>query len=254
MNIAQIRSRLPGGHAARPSQPRLNDVFIVEFPKSGITWLSMLLANMSLAESGLAERATYGSINQYVPDLHMNADFGDLPYHRPNVRLIKSHAEYDPSYIMTIYLVRHPLAVMKSYFNFARAFEGDQVEDIATFVRSEKKGIPAWKRHVHSWLGGKTGASRVLTVRYEDLVADTEAQLARISDTYGWHMSNASMEEAIRLCTVERMQAGESNLHTGKLHEGKVFVKSGAKTEISPEVEAYIRESCASELAALGYD
>lgn len=254
MSIAHIRSKLPGAHAARPSQPRLNDFFIVEFPKSGITWLSMMLANMSLAESGLAERATYGSINQHVPDLHMNPDFGDLAYHRPNVRFIKSHSEFDPTYLMAIYLVRHPLAVMKSYFNYARAFQGDPVKDFDSFVRSPKKGIGAWKHHVESWLGGGTGPSRVLTVRYEDLLADAGEQLARVSDTFGWHISNQSMEEAISLASVEKMKASEDNLRSGKLDAARTFVKSGEQLEVEAETEAFILESCKDELLALGYD
>jgi hypothetical protein len=42
-----------------PKNPRHDDFYVVEFPKSGITWLTAILANVALIESGRKEIASY---------------------------------------------------------------------------------------------------------------------------------------------------------------------------------------------------
>jgi hypothetical protein len=45
-----------------------NDVFLVEFPKSGITWLSFLIANSLLKNHD--ENVTFYNYHKYIADIH----------------------------------------------------------------------------------------------------------------------------------------------------------------------------------------
>ena len=142
------------------SNPQHNDVYIVEFPKSGITWLSTLLANVALVSSGRKEIANFTAAHLYIPDIHLTRNISEPIYHTPPVRLIKSHAKFNPNYLFVILLVRHPLNVMKSYYRYLREL-GVNVGDFNNFIQSEKYGIPEWKRHVNSWLTGGVIAQRL---------------------------------------------------------------------------------------------
>ena len=53
-----------------PINPKHDDVYIVEFPRSGITWLSTLIANVNLLASSLilvipSESLVYGAFTTF---------------------------------------------------------------------------------------------------------------------------------------------------------------------------------------------
>ena len=80
-----------------PTKQKNSDIYIVEFPKSGITWFSTLIANINLIESHSIQRATFYNIQQLVPDIHMNRNVLDSPmWETPKCRFIKSHFEFCP--------------------------------------------------------------------------------------------------------------------------------------------------------------
>jgi len=64
--------------------PQHNDVYVVEFPKSGVTWLSTILANMALISSGREEVASFTGLQIFVPDIHVTRDVGRVAHRTPN--------------------------------------------------------------------------------------------------------------------------------------------------------------------------
>lgn len=236
-----------------PRDPRHSDVYLVEFPKSGVTWLSVLIGNAALIESGRSEIATFATSNLYVPDIHLSRHVGDLPYHRPPCRVIKSHAAFTPDYLFVVYLARHPLAVMKSYFTYLRQYGPEQPGSFDTFVRSEKFGIPAWRRHVRSWLTGPSGHSRILVLRYEDLLEDGGAELSRIGDAFGWSLGEAAIAEAVERSRAEKMAANEAAFHRYNRRQDTQFVRRPFEGEVGSGTVTFIETCCADELTLLGY-
>src|ERR1700680_1912974 len=90
-----------------PVNPLISDLYLVEFPKFGVTWLSFILANINLLVAGESRLATYFNINDLIPDIQYSRDL-PLPDHRfPGFRIIKSHSPYNPSYKKVILLVRN---------------------------------------------------------------------------------------------------------------------------------------------------
>jgi len=100
-----------------PKNPMHDDIYIVEFPKSGITWLQHILGNIELQLVGKKDKhITFYNHHKYLPDIHQikgaNINrFLDRTF-------IKSHSEYNPYYYFVIYLIRNPFDVMVSYYNF----------------------------------------------------------------------------------------------------------------------------------------
>ena len=50
--------------------PMHDDIYIVEFPKSGVTWLSHILCNIELQLIDRNEIATMYNIHRYIVDVH----------------------------------------------------------------------------------------------------------------------------------------------------------------------------------------
>jgi hypothetical protein len=235
-------------------RPCHNDVYIVEFPKSGITWLSCLLANAALLESGRREVASFTAAHQFVPDIHVTRHIGQMPYHTPPVRLIKSHAHYNRNYVFVIYLVRHPLGVMKSYFRFLRDVNGDIYGGFDDFCRSDRWGVNAWRRHVNSWLIGKVTAQRLHLVRYEDLTTNTTREVHLIARNFGWNLQDHSIERAVALSSMTEMQASERLYQSRNPRYPMMFVGGLNDFAVSPETVAFIQSKCETELTMLGYE
>ena len=234
------------------NNPRHSDIYIVEFPKSGLTWFSTMLANMALISSGSAMRATFASVRNYVPSVYRGRDIGPMPYHIPPVRFIKSHSQFNPNYIIVFYLVRKPLDVMKSYFRYRRAF-GAATGSFSDFVKSDKFGIPAWKRHINSWCTGDLVNQQLTLVRYEDLLRDPVAELAAINTIYGWNINSAVLESAAEMSASRIMKSNEQLYSARNPRYTMEFVRGNDTVAVDEATLKYIEQQCQPELELLGY-
>ncbi|GGD30935.1 sulfotransferase domain-containing protein [Croceicoccus pelagius] len=232
------------------NDPRVSDLYVVEYPKSGVTWLCTLLGNLAALESGSKAVVNYTNSIAWVPDIHISRNIGEPLHSWPPQRMIKSHARFQREYTFALYLARHPVAVMKSYYRYAAAFQGAQFEDFGAFLRSEKYGVDTWRDHVRSWLGRRPSHHRILLVRYEDLLDDAAAQLMRISDVFGWNVDADHARIAAQRSSADNMQANEGALGIG----GPKFVKQASTASVTEADLAFIHERCAEEMAMLGYD
>lgn len=251
MDIMRIRNRRNLKTTA--IRPQHNDVYLVEFPKSGITWLSCLLANAALAESGRPEIASFTAAHQFIPDIHITRQIASLPYDKPPVRMIKSHATYNPNYIFVIYLVRHPLSVMKSYFRFSKQTNGVSQSNFDKFCRSKKNGVPAWKRHINSWLLSKNMGQRIHLIKYEDLLICPKQELNMISKNFGWNLRDSSIEKSVLLSCKEQMSDSEETYRSRNPRYRMKFVGGGDDFDVSMTTRTFIEDQCQSELQLLGY-
>lgn len=158
------------------------------FPKSGVTYLSFLMFH-SLFPDGCD---IHDLERKYILDIHAypNATFGDS--NAP--RLIKSHFPYNPAIpanraiSRAIYLMRHPIDVMMSAWDFGGLIGGvprdTQAPEMRSFVQrwlmtgGEYAPFGSWLGHVRSWLGQRSVPIHV--VLYERLVDDPASELESI--------------------------------------------------------------------------
>lgn len=234
-----------------PADPSHNDVYIVEFPKSGITWLSMLLANVALVASNRQEVATFASVPLYVPDIHMTRYIRPMVYDTPPVRFIKSHARYNPYYNFVILLVRHPVDVMSSYYRFLKG-QGVDVGEFEDFIWSPSWGVARWKDHVNSWFSAPDMSQRLCVVRYENLVTDPKKELHQLFDIFGWNLPDIAIGRAMDLSSVEKMKGDEGRYRIRNPRYALEFVK-GPSLQIPDDVRRFILSECREELDLLGY-
>jgi hypothetical protein len=253
MSLARglLRGRLNDRHF--PHDPQATDIFLVEFPKSGVTWLSCLVANSALIESGRVERATYASVNLHVPDIHQTRNIGELCYSIPHARFIKSHAFKHKRYVYVIYLVRDPKSVMLSYYRFRKYHDPEFALDYADFLADSGLGLPAWKKHVLGWVSEDGRGTRMHLVRYEDLLVDPLGCLSELNTNFGFGWSVDAMTEAVKLSSIGKMQEQERLFAKNAPFHKFNFVAGGLNDSDMTKLNDHIDELCQEERRLLGY-
>jgi hypothetical protein len=194
-------------------------VSLSAFPKSGVTYLSFLLFY-----SFFSDQQDIHEIEQkYILDIHAypGATFAD-----PTApRLIKSHFPYNPAIpavrltAKAIYLMRHPIDVMMSAWDYEHLVAGaapDQKSPafrayVQRWLMSGGLMMPQfgpWIQHVRSWLGQTAIPLHLVT--YENLVDNPARELKSIIDFIGIDVAPERQQIAIERSSMKSMAALES--------------------------------------------
>jgi hypothetical protein len=182
-----------------------DDVFLVSFPKSGNTWTRFLVANLLYPE----RRPDFRNIGMLVPDLE---EITRRHLERiPRPRILKSHQYFDPRYRRVVYIVRDPRDVALSQYHFHRKrrliaddypLETFTKEFLADFVQP----YGSWAENVASWLGPRDGSDGFLLLRYEDMLANTQTELAKIGAFLGVPTSPEQLAVAVENSSADVMR------------------------------------------------
>ncbi len=191
-----------------PADPRQDDLYIVEFPKSGITWLSTIIANIYIHINNKNDKefVTFFNIKKYMCEIGLNNNvfIGNLMENR----IIRSHSTFNPYYLMTIYILRNPFDVMISYYNYMQSlgWKGDFIK----FIKSEEHGIYAWKKHVNGWINESHGDNQMIhLIKYEDLMMNTFFEIKKILNNLGLKVDDDIIKEAIEHSSLDNMKKSE---------------------------------------------
>ena len=236
-------------------EPSSRDFYICEFPKSGVTFLTVLIANALLIANGYRARATFASVRNYIADLCVGEQVTSHTFQDPPTRFYKIHSVFSPQFIHSLYLVRHPVDVMASNLRYAIGrgwWQSDKTED---FLDHPILGIEAWKRHVQGWLVDNSFASDVIFIhllRYEDLVANSEKELRAIDANFGWQLPEDAITGAVEAASRENMRIQEATYRQHNPNHQFEFV-SPSGSEVAPDFRQRIMASCDKELQLLGY-
>jgi hypothetical protein len=240
-----------------------DDTFLVSYPKSGNTWARLLIANL-LSPGAPAD---FRTINLLVPDPSSESKrhFNRMP--RP--RVIKSHFVFDPLYPRVIYIVRDPRDVAVSEYHYQRKTRvigddyslGDYVQRFIAGETYPENG--SWGEHVTGWLAAREDDPRFLLVLYEDLLARTLDELARIAAFLGIPASHERLREVVELSSADRMrkleaqQSDASSLMRGSRKDVS-FVRSaksgGWKSALPEPIVEKIEAAWAPVMRHLGYE
>jgi Sulfotransferase domain len=209
-------------------------VSLSAFPKSGVTYLSFLLFHSLFSDDCNIHELEL----KYIIDIHAypNARFANPQ----GPRLIKSHFPYRPDLPAVgltkkaIYLIRDPIDVMMSVWDFERLIKGSargtESAEFRAYVRHwlESGGLyvpefGSWLQHVRSWLGQT--AIPVHLVSYRNLVDMPEVELAAILGFLGITVPLDRQRIAIERSSMKSMAALETE-EVEKHVEG-IFFRNG---------------------------
>ncbi len=195
-------------------------IWLASFPKSGSTWLRFITAHLlfDVGEDNPGVRAM-------VPSFH---DWrGDLTYSWQGAHPVKIHlaAEFIPRRTAThsaIYIIRNPLDVVDSainYFKPSAAARDDIINQFCQYGSTEPwystLNYTSWDNNADSWINGKHDFP-LLTLRYEDLLEDTQSNVRRIADFLAVDTSAAKIKKVVKETSFKQMKKVEDQeLETG---------------------------------------
>ncbi len=184
------------------------DIFIGTYPRSGTTWMQMIL--YQLTTDG---EMNIGHIAEVCPWFERAAvnrrDLEKLP----SPRIFKSHLPY----LFTpkrkgkyIYVARNGKDVAVSFFNFYKSHFRYR-HGFDRFFEDFLRGwvvYGSWFQHVRGWWRHRNRPN-VLFLRYEDMIADLEGAIGKIIDFCGFHVPPEQMPRILDRCAFAYMKRHE---------------------------------------------
>jgi hypothetical protein len=261
--IAGVRRALRLHRPGRELNILPDDTFLVSYPKSGNTWVRLLLANLLSP----TEPADFAAINRLVPD--PAAQNKRLFDRMPRPRVIKSHFCFDPRYPKVIYIVRDPRDVVISEYHYQRKTR--RISDDYTLEEYVPRFLSgktwpengSWAQHVATWVTARDGDPGFLLIRYETLLASTTQELARMASFLGISVTSQRLFEVVerssadRMRTLEALQSEQSSLMKGS-RKDIAFVRSaksgGWKSDLTEPLVAKIEAAWSPIMRYLGYE
>jgi len=158
------------------------DVYIVSFPKSGRTWLKMLLGKTIAQLFDINDKKILNIFeitrDNPIPGVQFTHDGTDQQYARSYQNLVSDKTRFLGKKV--VLLVREPRdLVVSNYFQATRrenAYKGD----ISIFIRDPRYGIKKILMFYKDWNSEKSKNIEKYVVRYEDLHSNTCGELEEI--------------------------------------------------------------------------
>jgi len=231
-------------------------VWLVSYPRSGNTWLRLLLANVQYPEKVRG----YVDIDKLTPDIHQKpwrevcAGEG---FRQPV--FVKSHHAILNLYYdwKVVYLYRdgRDVALSCYYYGMWAGTVGG-TEAFKDYLRNKflpgKVPFGRWKIHVAVWMGSGLGLN-FLPIRYEDMLKDPAAELRKVLKYAGMEVSDEIITQAVDRVSFDRCRerAGPEGVHRLKL--GLRGRDGGWREVFDEEMKAWFWEDSGRTLTKLGY-
>lgn len=272
-------------------------MWLASYPKSGSTWLRTMLSALLSPEHEVDLHDLVGRATLDTPsslDEELGFDPAELSpdalnevraaafrraaaltpattptfqkTHLANIALRGGSRLFDEKSGRAVYLVRDPRDVAVSYSHYiaepvttvVEAMCGDQTVlgraqlDRPTFLQQP---MGSWSGHAQSWVDSPS--LPVLTVRYEDLLADPGGQLGRVADFAHLDASTESLAQAVQRTSMSALQALEDEHgFPESMATADRFFRNGVAGEgllLSDELQRQLMASCGPTMQRFGY-
>lgn len=229
------------------------DIFLASFPRSGNTWMRLLLSDLILQMQGFSTN-TGGNI---IPDIYRvdieewNRDnrINQLPF-----RIIKTHELYQQEYLKVIYIFRKPADSLCSLYHYVIGRFIDEDPGINQFCRSN---VDKYCGHIINYIDAKHKKSDdIIFISYENLKNSPIEVLNKVSNFLKLQVTSQMCQKALENQTFENLKSATKFEDPSKLgfsEQGgyKNFFRQGkvnsSKDELSIETIDFI-ESKALEI------
>jgi hypothetical protein len=220
----RLLARLELAKAAR------TDLLIIGHPKSGNTWLKVMLSRLYQVRHGLPASliVTSDELARRHPGIpRITATNGHYSYEGAVGEALGAGAPDSPlRHKPILLLARNPLDIAVSwYFQFTRRQSAHKQELINhaiahpidrrtigmwDFVRHSDIGLPSLIDYLNRWERNLAGLERGLMLRYEDLRAEPAQALRRVTALLGESFRDEEIAEAVSFGSFDNLRALES--------------------------------------------
>jgi hypothetical protein len=240
-NIQQVLKLSPITHL------HPEDIFVIGYPKSGNTWFQNLIAG-----------TIYGLDTQYTPDTIIQDLIPDIHYKKYYKRIktpmfFKSHALPKPEFKNVIYLLRDGRDVMVSYLHHLTALNKGVAVDFLDMIKNGKGLYPCkWHDHISSWISNPY-ASRMMTIRYEDLKTDPKYELKRICQFINIQRDDIFLKNVAENASFDKMKEREERFSWDNKEwpRDKKFIRRGKIGSYQDEMPNHVLETFMDEASEM---
>lgn len=187
--------------------PRQDDIYIVTYPRSGTTWMQMILYQMTTDGN-----MDFTHISEVVPFFEKSMSSGKNFNSMPSPRIFKTHLRKIPNWPgKYIYVARNGKDVAVSYYHFYKShigFKGTFEEFFERFLKG-KLHYGSWFKHVSTWKA-RASQSNVLFLNYEDLLENFESCLEKMAAFCELDISPEKYKDIIERCSFDFMKKYEN--------------------------------------------
>ncbi len=225
----------------------METVFIASYPRSGNTWVRLLVADVLLQVNGYTTATQLPiSENEVVPDMHQHGDVWEGLKMREGMgtpyNILKTHWVWDRYRQPSAYIFRKPEDSLCSYFHFHLRFEAMRPKTLQGIDAFCREFVKEWCEHTESFIRAyRQDALKVHLTSYENLHRDPVQSLTGILGFLGVESARFEIEKAIDNHSFEkqkRIEVVPQNAE-GFFRKGKT---DSAREELRPETLAFIRE------------
>lgn len=169
-----------------------NTTMLVSYPKSGVTWLQFMVAEIFRRHFGIASEGPTIRLTELtarhpeLPGIKWTHDCGDFIHEdggRPNAyRLFAYSARWSYRRKRVVLMIRDPRDVVVSNFHQAtrRSKRPMPFDSLGAFVRDPLYGFRRIIRFHELWYENRNTPSELVVVRYESLLDDCPGVLSRL--------------------------------------------------------------------------
>jgi hypothetical protein len=241
------------------------DAFIISFPRSGRTWLRIMLGKYLMDLTGVTDKDPYDvyAITRSLKGLptvgiiHDNSGYGGKNLKADELEAGKGRYKKRK----VILLVRDPRDTVVSYYFHCHRRRNVYAGDVSDFIRDERFGVDKIVTFLNIWAANRAVPEGFLLLRYEDMIRDPLGELTRLLMFLGLPLNASLGEAAVEFASftnMRRMEEGggaetrvlrksrSNDPESFKVRKGQV---GGYVEYLSPEDVAYLSEEVEGKLS-----
>jgi len=190
---------------------------IVSYPKSGRTWLRVMLseyfvARYDLPEGSLIEFANFHYEDPQIPKIYFTHDIRDTLL--TPAQVVRDRSAYRNKRL--IFMVRDPRDVVVSmYFQRTRRDENFS-GSVSDFVFGRVGGFETLLYFYKSWMESLPDISESLLVKYEDMKISPQQELSSVLSFMGFDPDPELVQAAVQASSFDQMKKKEANNEYGR--------------------------------------
>jgi len=207
------------------------DIYIISFPKSGRTWLRLMLGKYITELAGIA-------FDELMEVYHITKPLKKFPtiafvhdgangYVTDDPRELKKRKErYRNKKV--VFLARDLRDTLVSYYfhlkRRVRIYDGE----ISSFIRDEYYGAPKAVAFLNVWAQSRRVPKDFLLMRYEDMRQNPAGELARLLEFMGIPLEDHLVKSAVEFASFDNMKSMEK---VNKFASNRIGVKAAEDAE-----------------------
>ncbi|WP_310468066.1 sulfotransferase domain-containing protein [Sphingomonas sp.] len=240
------------------------DVALVSFPKSGRTFVRVMLARLFQAQFAIDEREplNFATLRRAPPEVPRILFTHNGDAMRTPDRIHIDRLAYAGRKV--VLLARHPGDVVVSRYHHLKHRSLDPArqrlaaQPLEDFVWTPHGGVPSIVRFLNQWAELARERGDILFLRYEDFLTDPSSKLGELARFVGLASDDAAITDAVEFARFENLRAKEregyftsARLGPGRAgNEASYKVRSGKSGGYRAQlgeagqqrVDAYLRE------------